>query len=272
MYRILALAALASLLMTGCTSNGNDNVTGQQVNTKQNRMETKAHNVENRSQANNTAQTRSKANSTTQSQVDSHSLTQSSSVTTSDANTNTIGMQQTPAANTNWFDWLNNNLLIGRNPGNQAPGGQPTYQTPTANPAPAPAPAPADQNAGAGQTQFEQQVVEIVNKERAKAGLQPLSINNELANMAMVKAQDLHNNNYFDHNSPTYGSPFDMMRQFGITYNFAGENIAKGQTSPTQVMNDWMNSPGHKANILKNSFTQIGVAYYKGSWVQEFIG
>ncbi|MNE87901.1 Cysteine-rich secretory protein family protein [compost metagenome] len=97
-------------------------------------------------------------------------------------------------------------------------------------------------------------------------------MNSELSNMAMVKAKDMYDNNYFDHNSPTYGSPFDMMREFGITYRSAGENIAKGQSSPQQVMNDWMNSPGHKANILKNSFTQIGIAYYNGAWVQEFIG
>lgn len=90
--------------------------------------------------------------------------------------------------------------------------------------------------------------------------------------MAMVKAKDMYDNNYFSHNSPTYGSPFDMMKQFGISYRAAGENIASGQSSPAQVMNDWMNSPGHRANILNSSFSKIGVAYYNGEWVQEFIG
>ncbi len=83
--------------------------------------------------------------------------------------------------------------------------------------------------------------------------------------------------NYFSHTSPTYGSPFDMMKQFGISYRSAGENIAKGQTTPQQVMQGWMNSPGHRANILNSSFTQIGVGIAKNSqgqliWTQQFIG
>jgi len=97
-------------------------------------------------------------------------------------------------------------------------------------------------------------------------------MNTSLSNVAMIKAKDMYNNNYFDHQSPTYGSPFDLMKANGITYNAAGENIAKGQTSPMEVMNQWMNSPGHRANILNTSFTQIGIAYYNSEWVQEFIG
>ena len=61
----------------------------------------------------------------------------------------------------------------------------------------------------------------------------------------------MHNKRYFSHTSPTYGSPFDMMKSYGINYRAAGENIAKGQTSAEQVMNAWMNSSGHRANILK---------------------
>lgn len=148
----------------------------------------------------------------------------------------------------------------GRNPSAQVPADQndavknPTEQQPTAS------------------NQFDQQVLQIVNSERSKAGLGSLSMDNNLSKMAMVKAQDMYNNNYFSHTSPTYGSPFDMMRDFQITYNAAGENIAKGQQTPTRVMNDWMNSPGHRANILSRSFTKIGIAYFKGAWVQEFIG
>ncbi|OPX44101.1 cysteine-rich secretory protein family protein [Ruminiclostridium hungatei] len=124
---------------------------------------------------------------------------------------------------------------------------------------------------------FQKKVVELVNKERAKAGLKALKINSELGKVATLKSQDMAKNNYFDHNSPTYGSPFDMMKRFGITYRTAGENIAMGQTSPEQVMNGWMNSPGHRANILKASFTQIGVGVAKNSagrlyWTQQFIG
>ena len=116
----------------------------------------------------------------------------------------------------------------------------------------------------------------MVNKERAAVGLPALKVNNKLAGVAEKKAEDLRNKNYFAHNSPTYGSPFDMMKQFGITYTAAGENIAKGQKTPEAVMNGWMNSPGHRANILNSSFTEIGVGYVTDSngttyWVQMFI-
>ena len=83
--------------------------------------------------------------------------------------------------------------------------------------------------------------------------------------------------NYFDHNSPTYGSPFDMMKQFGIPYKAAGENIAYGQQSPAEVMNYWMNSPGHRKNILSSDFTHLGFGIAKKSnrtiyCTQMFIG
>ncbi len=124
---------------------------------------------------------------------------------------------------------------------------------------------------------FQKKVVELVNAERAKAGLNALKMNTELSKVATLKSQDMAKNNYFDHNSPTYGSPFDMMKKFGISYRTAGENIAMGQTTPEQVMNGWMNSSGHRANILKASFTEIGVGIAKNSngrlyWTQQFIG
>lgn len=204
----------------------------------------------------------------------SASLTQASSISTGGSGSH---IMQAPDGATNWLDWYNNNFPAGT--GNQ------TYPYPNqaANPNPYPSqPANPNQNANpnpyAGQqpsadaSQFAQQVFELVNKERSNAGLSPLTMNSGLSNVAMAKAQDMYNNNYFDHQSPTYGSPFDMMKQFGITYNSAGENIAKGQTSATEVMNQWMNSPGHRANILNASFTQIGVAYYNSEWVQEFTG
>ncbi|WP_028594396.1 CAP domain-containing protein [Paenibacillus assamensis] len=117
-----------------------------------------------------------------------------------------------------------------------------------------------------------QQVIELVNKERAKAGLPVLKYDEKLSQVAHLKAKDMIDNNYFDHNSPTYGSPFDMMRSQGVSYNTAGENIAKGQRSAEEVMKDWMNSPGHRQNILKDGYTKIGVGYYNGAWVQMFIG
>ena len=143
---------------------------------------------------------------------------------------------------------------------------------PATTAAPASAAAPTSSNIGA----YEQQVVDLVNKERAAAGLSALKVNTTLANVAEKKAEDLRDNNYFAHQSPTYGSPFDMMKQFGISYTSAGENIAKGQKTPDEVMNGWMNSEGHRANILNSSYTEIGVGYVTDSnggtyWVQEFI-
>ncbi|WP_144512830.1 CAP domain-containing protein [Bacillus sp. FJAT-22090] len=119
-----------------------------------------------------------------------------------------------------------------------------------------------------------QQVVELVNSERAKAGLKALQIDTKLTQSAQAKSQDMKNKNYFSHTSPTYGSPFDQMKSLGITYKSAGENIAMGQRSAAEVMDAWMKSPGHKANIMNPSYTHIGVGlsdsgYY---WTQQFIG
>ena len=118
---------------------------------------------------------------------------------------------------------------------------------------------------------FEAQVAALVNQERAKVGLQPLKHRADIANVAEVKAKDMVNRNYFSHQSPTYGSPFDMLKRFNISYRAAGENIAQGQRSPKEVMNSWMNSSGHRANILNTNYNAIGVGYYNGSWVQMFI-
>jgi len=121
---------------------------------------------------------------------------------------------------------------------------------------------------------FEKQVVSLVNVERAKYGLSPLTENWELSRIARIKSQDMHDNNYFSHTSPTYGSPFTMIKNFGLTYKSAGENIAKGQTTPQAVVTAWMNSSGHRANILNASFTKIGVGYVAAGnyWTQMFIG
>jgi len=127
-------------------------------------------------------------------------------------------------------------------------------------------------------TTIEKQIVTLVNQERAKQGLAPLTNNNsQLSNVARTKSKDMADNNYFSHTSPTYGSPFDMMKQFGITYSAAGENIAMGQPTAASVMTAWMNSPGHRANILSANFTEIGVGIAKDSsgaiyWTQDFIG
>ena len=121
---------------------------------------------------------------------------------------------------------------------------------------------------------YERQVVDLVNVQRARSGLQPLTLDAELCRFARVKSQDMHDNRYFDHNSPTYGSPFDMMRSFGITYASAGENIAMGYSTPEAVVSAWMNSDGHRANILSTKFALLGVGYVAdgGYWTQWFIG
>src|SRR5690625_3533117 len=123
-------------------------------------------------------------------------------------------------------------------------------------------------------SQFEQQVVDSTNKERAKYGLSPLTADWELSRVAKEKSRDMLINNYFDHNSPIYGSPFDMMDAYMIHYRSAGENIAKGQRSPEEVVNAWLNSEGHRANILNGSFTHIGVGFSEDGyiWTQQFIG
>ncbi|MFC7685857.1 CAP domain-containing protein [Ureibacillus sp. GCM10028918] len=120
---------------------------------------------------------------------------------------------------------------------------------------------------------FAQQVVEYTNKERAKYGLQPLEIYQPIMNSAQIKSDDMSKNNYFSHNSPTYGTPFELMTSLGISYRAAGENIAKGQRTAQEVVEAWMNSEGHRANILNSNFTHIGVGYAQNGnyWTQQFI-
>lgn len=137
-----------------------------------------------------------------------------------------------------------------------------------------PSTTPSQPSESAGTTEqsnFASEVVNLVNQERSKAGLKPLTVHAKLTTVALDKAKDMSNNNYFSHTSPTHGSPFDMMKAYGISYGYAGENIAKGQRTPQEVMNSWMNSQGHRENILSPNFTMIGVGYYNGYWVQEFI-
>ena len=113
-----------------------------------------------------------------------------------------------------------------------------------------------------------------MNEIRAQNGLKALTYNWELSRVARYKSQDMKENRYFSHTSPVYGTPFQMMKNFGITYRSAGENIAYGYTSPQAVVNAWMNSSGHRENILNASFTQIGVGYVADGnyWTQMFIG
>ncbi|MDR7071229.1 CAP domain-containing protein [Fictibacillus barbaricus] len=155
-----------------------------------------------------------------------------------------------------------------------------------AAPAPAPkqptqaAPAPKTEQpqsqASADLTAQEKQMLDKVNQERQKAGVPALTADPELTKMARVKAKDMIDNNYFDHNSPKYGSPFDMMKTFGIEYNTAGENLAGNQTVDA-AHTALMNSQGHRENILKSDYTKVGIGIVDGGpygkmFVQEFKG
>ncbi len=121
---------------------------------------------------------------------------------------------------------------------------------------------------------YETEVIRLVNEARAENGLSALKPNWELSRVARYKSQDMKDKGYFSHTSPTYGSPFTMMKNFGIRYRSAGENIAMGQRTPEAVVNAWMHSSGHRANILSTSFTEIGVGYVADGnyWTQMFIG
>ena len=122
--------------------------------------------------------------------------------------------------------------------------------------------------------QYEAEVIRLVNDIRKQNGLSPLTANWELSRVARYKSQDMVDNRYFAHNSPTYGTPFEMMRAFGLSFRTAGENIAYGYATPQKVVDGWMNSSGHRANILNASYRQIGVGYVaKGNyWTQMFMG
>ncbi|HHW26577.1 MAG TPA: hypothetical protein GXX23_04445 [Firmicutes bacterium] len=151
------------------------------------------------------------------------------------------------------------------------------YRQPAPAPAPAPTPNPAPSTPSAsGLTADEQAMINLVNQERAKAGLKPLAVDMRLVTLARQKSQDMITNNYFSHQSPTYGSPFDMMRKAGITYRTAGENLA-GASTVQQAHSGLMNSSGHRANILNPNYTHIGVGVVRGGrygamWTQMFIG
>ena len=151
-----------------------------------------------------------------------------------------------------------------------------TPSTPSTNPEQKPESTP-EQKPSTDFSSYQQQVLDLVNAERTKRGISALTLDSNISNVATKKSQDMVNKNYFDHTSPTYGSPFDMMKQFGISYRTAGENIAKGQKTPQEVVTAWMNSEGHRKNILNPNFTNLGVGIAKDSkgttyWTQMFIG
>ncbi|MEQ6376913.1 SafA/ExsA family spore coat assembly protein [Bacillaceae bacterium S4-13-58] len=123
---------------------------------------------------------------------------------------------------------------------------------------------------------IEQQVIDLTNQERAQQGLPALKHDWQLSRVARYKSVDMRDKRYFSHDSPTYGSPFQMIKAFNISYTRAAENIAAGQQTAKDVVNAWMNSAGHRKNILDPNLTYIGVGYAKGGsyghyWTQMFI-
>lgn len=122
----------------------------------------------------------------------------------------------------------------------------------------------------------EKEVFNLINQQRTNNGLSALKVDSEVQRVARIKAEDMVSNNYFSHTSPTYGSPFDMLKSFKISYKTAGENIA-ANSSNNGAVNSWMNSSGHKANILNSSFNYTGIGVVSSSkygkiFVQMFVG
>ncbi|XOQ44823.1 MAG: SCP domain-containing protein [Clostridium sp.] len=205
---------------------------------------------------------------------DTYSANSSSNSTTTSSDCNTYQ---------NYNDYMNDimNQIAGKNCP-QTPSGDVSSQSsgnvPSTSSESVSSSSPSSTDSATGTyADFQNQVLQLVNEERTSRGLNALTLDASLTKTATLKSEDMANLGYFDHNSPTYGSPFDMMKQFGISYQTAGENIAMGQTSPEQVMTGWMNSEGHRANILNASFTKLGVGIAQDSsgryyWTQQFIG
>ncbi|NLW25357.1 MAG: serine protease [Clostridia bacterium] len=165
----------------------------------------------------------------------------------------------------NWFNNWNN-----YNP-------QPTPKPqPQPEPTPQPEPEPAQPAPVHGLSSDEQKIVDLVNQERVSRGLKPLQVDMDLVKLARMKSQDMVDNNYFSHTSPTYGSPFQMMKDNGVSYRTAGENLA-GAPNVNTAHTNLMNSDGHRANILNPDYTHIGIGIVKGSkygqiYTQLFVG
>lgn len=156
----------------------------------------------------------------------------------------------------------------------------PKSSTPVSKPAepsvPSPSPSPSTPAPSKGLTSMEQKMVTLVNQERTKAGLQQMKVDNTLVNLARKKSQDMIDKNYFGHTSPTYGSPFNMLKQAGVNYYTAGENLA-GAGSVESAHSMLMASSGHRANILNSRFNYFGVGVANGGpygnmFTQLFIG
>lgn len=156
-------------------------------------------------------------------------------------------------------------------PGEELPA-QPPEETPPAEEAPPQEEPDAPEESG-GVQEAAEAVTSLVNAARQDAGLSELELDADLCAAAQARAQEIAQS--FSHTRPDGSSCFTILEEFGISYRAAGENIAMGQRTPEEVMDGWMNSSGHRANILNGTFTSIGVGYYvdgagAAHWVQIF--
>lgn len=165
-------------------------------------------------------------------------------------------------------------MIMGGNSGNTVTKPDGTTSKPDTSTKPDTNVKPGTGNTASSVSEYEKEVVRLVNEIRVENGLNELTLNTELSDIARLKSQDMKDKGYFSHTSPTYGSPFDMMKSFGVTYKSAGENIAMGYSTPEAVVDGWMNSKGHRENILNSSYKEIGVGYVSSGsyWTQMFIG
>ncbi|MDX8045212.1 CAP domain-containing protein [Gracilibacillus sp. S3-1-1] len=120
---------------------------------------------------------------------------------------------------------------------------------------------------------YVQKVVELTNQARNENGVDTVNFDHDVANVAQNKAEEMADRNYFSHTSPTYGSPFDMLKAFDVEYTRASENIAAGQSTPEEVVESWLHSEGHRKNLLDPNVSHIGVGYSPDGnyWTQMFI-
>jgi len=146
--------------------------------------------------------------------------------------------------------------------------------TPKPTQEPSPSPSPDSSSGTSEQEKYAEEVLALVNAERANEGLSPLALDQSLCTVAAIRAGEIVER--FEHTRPDGTDCFTALQQANISYGAAGENIAAGQSTPAAVMDSWMNSPGHRANIMSSEFKKLGVGFVKASqgyqyyWVQMF--
>lgn len=127
------------------------------------------------------------------------------------------------------------------------------------------------------QSRYDAELLRLTNAERQKAGLPPLRLASKLGQAAQRHAEDMARNNFFDHKGSNGSQPSDRAKAAGYSFSYIGENIAAGRATPAETIRQWMSSPGHRSNILKREYTEIGFGYvsapstrYRHYWVQVF--